>query len=304
MDGAIMTGQAYNQGTGSAGSAAVEPAANDWGDEPVAANRGHVLPRLDVDKLKRHLPHLQRIRIEINGVLAGVPLANPDAVTEFAIGWAFMNRFFTSASQLGKISATSSHVSIMIESGVDLDRIKYETIGWIPRGDLDLERSALRSSRSPRAVSVMAEMDAIATCRNSFERFDRDGGRAGYTHVALSTADDILCMARDVVTDAAAQKVLGWILSTQADCSAAILVVRGILNDSVVEAAARAGIPIVATDAVPTAEAVAVASASCTSILGLALSHRRGLFADGGHLGDDRGIITDTGNLEFAGVDA
>jgi len=249
--------------------------------------RGFVLPRLDIEKLKRHLPECRRIRIEINGVLAGTPVVVPDAVPEFAIGWAFVHRFFLTADQLTNVSSTASYISLMIDGGVDLDRARYEAIGWISRQDLEIEAAGDRSTRSPRAVTVMTEMDAIASCRRSFERFDDDGAKAGYRHVALVTADDILCIARDVVSDAAAAKVLGWALPNNIDCTASMLVVRGILDVPMVESAARAGIPVVATDAVPTAAAIASAEASCTSILGLALSHRRGLFADGGHLADD-----------------
>lgn len=255
--------------------------------QPQPMARGRVLPRLEVQKLKRHLPECRRIRIEINGVLAGAPTVVPDAVSEFAIGWAFVHRFFLTADQVTKVSSTASYVSLMIDSGVDLDRARYEAIGWIPRRDIEVAAAGGRSSRSPRAVAVMSEMDAISTCRQAFERFDDDGARAGYRHVALATPDDILCIARDVVSDAAAAKVFGWALPNHVDCSASMLVVRGILNDQLVESVARAGIPIVATDAVPTAAAIAAAEASCTSILGLALSHRRGLFADGGHLADE-----------------
>jgi formate dehydrogenase accessory protein FdhD len=253
--------------------------------------RGPILPRLDAAKLRRHLPERRRVRIEVNGVLAGAPVAVPDAVPEFAIGWAFMQRFFSKPEQLGKISSTSSHVSIMVESGADIERIKYESIGWIVRNDLEEDLATEHSARPPRSVAIVSEMDAIATCRAAFAKFDSDGARAGYMHAALANVDEVLCIARDTETIAATQKVLGWALATSADLSASILVVRGILEAEIVESAARAGIPIVATDAVPTYEAITAAQRRCTSILGLALSHRRGLFADGGHVGDDVPVI-------------
>ena len=258
-------------------------------DQPTrsSAARGPVLPRLDVQKLKRHLPECRRIRIEINGFLAGAPVVVPDAVSEFAIGWAFVHRFYLNSDQITRVSSTASYVSLMIDSGVDLDRARYEAIGWVPRQDLEVQATSERSSRPPRAVTVMTEIDAISTCHRSFERFELDGARAGYQHVALVTADDILCIARDVVSEAAAAKVFGWALPNNVDCTASMLVVRGILDVLMVESAARAGIPIVATDAVPTAAAIDAAEASCTTILGLARSHRRGLFVDGGHLGGD-----------------
>jgi formate dehydrogenase accessory protein FdhD len=232
----------------------------------------------------RHLPRVQPLRVEINGVLAGSPRMVPDATAEFAVGWAFLHRFFEVPGQLGKVTPGAHQISLMVESGVDLDRRKAEAAGWVapadPVADIDL------SVRPPRAVAVMTELDAIATCQRSFEKFEQDGARAGYIHAALSTADDVLCLARDVATPPAACKVLGWAVSGTIDCGSTILVVRGMVDHLVVDAAARAGIPVVATDAVPTTGAITAGEASCTTILGLCLSHRRGLFVDGGHLGD------------------
>ncbi len=265
--------------------------------------RGNVVPRLDVQKLARHLPECRRIRIEVNGVLAGTPTVVPDAVREFAIGWAFHHRFFQVADQVTHVSSSAHHVSLMIDGGADLDRLRYEAIGWIARRDDDAESGDMRSTRPPRAVSVMSEMDAISTCRRAFDRFEDDGARAGYRHVALASADDILCIARDVVNESAAAKVLGWAVPNLIDLDGSLLIVRGILDAPLVESAARAGIPIVATDAVPTASAVAAAERSCTSLLGLALSHRRGLFADGGHLGGDGSARGLAGDVEDQSVD-
>ncbi|HYI25745.1 MAG TPA: hypothetical protein VD767_10075, partial [Thermomicrobiales bacterium] len=54
------------------------------GDDSSPGTRGPVFPRLDLERISRHLPHPQRIRIEINGSLCGAPIAIPDAVSEFA----------------------------------------------------------------------------------------------------------------------------------------------------------------------------------------------------------------------------
>lgn len=271
----------------------------DRNSTPPAGRRDPVLPRLDVQRLTRYLPRRHGIRIEINGVLAGTPQAVPDAVTEFAIGWAFMNRFFSDPGDLGKISATASHVSLMIENGVDLERLKYEAIGWIPRADRALSEDELVTARPARAVAVMAELDAIASCRAVFERFDRDGAKGGYLHAGLATLGEVTCIARDLDSRSAVAKVLGWALSAGFERSESMLVVRGVLDEDVVETASRAGIPIVATDAVPTVAAIAAAEAGCVTILGLAQSHRRGLFVDGGHLQEEDGLV-DSNSAELA----
>jgi formate dehydrogenase accessory protein FdhD len=250
-----------------------------------------VLPRLDVQKLGRYLPRRHGVRIEINGVLAGAPQAVPDAVTEFAIGWAFMHRFFSDPGQLGRISATASHVSLMLDGGADLERLKYEAIGWIPRADKAMAQDSDVSERRARSVAVMSELDAVSSCKAAFERFDRDGSKAGYLHAGIVTADEVSCIARDLETSAAVAKVLGWALSTECERADSMLVVRGVLDEDIVEAASRAEIPIVATDAVPTVAAIAAGEGLCVTILGLAESHRRGLFVDGGHLQEGRGLV-------------
>jgi formate dehydrogenase accessory protein FdhD len=267
-----------------------------------APTRGPVLPRLDVQKLSRYLPKRHGIRIEINGVLAGAPVAVPDAVTEFAIGWAFMNRFFSEPDQLGRTSATASHVSLMIDGGADLERLKYEAIGWIPRADKAMAQNDDVSERRARSVAVMSELDAIASCRLAFERFDRDGAKAGYLHAGMVTDCEVACIARDLDTSAAVAKVLGWSLSSECERMESMLVVRGVVDEEIVEAAGRAEIPIVATDAVPTLAAIAAGERCCVSILGLAQSHRRGLFVDGGHLQEGRGLVEEI-SAELAGLE-
>jgi formate dehydrogenase accessory protein FdhD len=281
VDEVVMTKLADN-------AIVTQPRADDGTAAPgVSRNRGPILPRLDVARLERHLPEARRVRIEINGCLCGAPVAIPDAVAEFATGWAFAHRFFDSPDQVGRVSATSSHVSLMVQGGVNLDRARYESIGWIPRQDLEAGSATARSARLARAVAVMPELDAIASCQGTFRRFDDDGARVGYIHAGIATADEVKCIARDLHVHAAVHKVLGWVIAGNIDCSSALLAVRGVIDDHIVEAASRAGIPIIATDAVPTTSAIVTAGETCATIIGLALSHRRGVFADGGHLGDD-----------------
>lgn len=254
--------------------------------EVPVAPRGPVFPRLDLTRIEHHLPQPQRIRIEINGCLCGAPLAIPDAVVEFATGWAFANRFFDRYDQVGRISEASSHVSLMVAGGCDLDRRRYEAIGWVPRQDFLDGDEVPTSGRRPRAVAVMSELEGIEAIEQAFQQFDQDGARAGYAHAAIATVDEAACVARDLGPEAAVHKVLGWALASGFECETTALVIHGIVGADQVEAAARAGIPIVATDAVPTIGAVSMAQQHCITLIGLARSTRRGVFVDGGHFGD------------------
>ncbi len=176
----------------------------------------------------------------------------------------------------------------MVESGADLDRRRYEAIGWIDDVDGAPQSSwdgVTLSGRSPRAVSFIEDMDVLAASERVFGRFDADGSRFGFVHAALVTADEVVCLSRDLTPEAAATKIVGWALRGRQDVTSSLLVVRGVVDAPLIHAVARAGFPIVVTDMVPTRTAVAVAGTTCTTILGLALSHRRALFADGGHIG-------------------
>lgn len=250
-----------------------------------------LIPGLEWSRVSHHLPDLRRLRIDINGCLAGSPTCVPEAIEEFAVGWAFANRFFTLPTELGRVTSTSAGVSMMVESGCDLDRRRYEAIGWISEiNDAEGElRSAGdndgRSDRAPLAAAFIDDLDVLTVAERVFRRFDADGARLGFVHAAIVTDENIVCVARDVTTDAAATKMLGWALRSGAELATSVLVVRGVVDAPLVRAVGRAGISVVVTDAVPTRSAVKLAGATCTTILGLVLSHRRALFADGGQIG-------------------
>ncbi|CAA9583132.1 MAG: hypothetical protein AVDCRST_MAG87-3615 [uncultured Thermomicrobiales bacterium] len=255
-------------------------------DESNPAGRS-LIPTLAAARVCRHLPEVRRIRIDINGCLAGSPSCVPEAMVEYAVGWAFANKFFAMPSELGRISSTRNGVSIMVESGADLDRRRYEAIGWIDDGDraVQLSHGDALSGRSPRAVSFIEDLDLLMVCERVYGRFDVDGSRFGFVHAALVTGDEIVCVARDLTPEAAATKIVGWALRGNMDLTSSLLVMRGVVDAPLIHAVARAGLSIVVTDMVPTRSAVAMAGTTCTTILGLALSHRRALFANGGHIG-------------------
>lgn len=249
------------------------------------------VPRLDWARVCRHLPDRRRIRIDINGHLAGSPSCVPDAVNEFAVGWAFLNRFFSAPRELSKVTAVSHGVAIMVESGVDMDRRRHEAIGWTDNGEQDDFLPSTGPPLAPGSVHagpMIDDLDLLSLCERAFQRFDADGAGVGYVHSSLCTRDDMVCIARDLSTEASAAKVLGWTLQGDHHIGPPILIVRGVVDAAVIGASARAGVGVVATDAVPTRAAVELAGRTCTSVLGLAMSHRRALFADGGHVrGDD-----------------
>ena len=246
-----------------------------------------LIPSLDWSRVCHHLPDTRRVRIDINGCFAGSPLCVAEAVAEFAVGWSFVHGFFSAPSDLKNVTASAQRVSIMVEGGADLDRRRIEAIGWsddVVRGPQGPRIGEFGSGRATKAAPFIDDLDVLAACERVYRRFDADGSRFGYVHAALSTAEDLVCIGRDLSTEGAGTKILGWALRHGGDLETSMLVVRGAVDASLVSAVARAGVAVVVTDAVPTRSAVRMAGATCTTILGLALSHRRALFADGGHI--------------------
>lgn len=247
---------------------------------------GEWFARPDPRQLRRSAPDVRMVRIEVNGCLAGASECLAEASREFAIGWAFMHRFFSDPTHLGMVSGSSGRVAIMLNSGEDFDRLKRIAAGWEPPDD-DGDAGSTMSARPPRAVPYVSQDDVIAVAERAFARFDVDGRSSGLACAALARGHVLVVIARDICTRGAVAKILGWSMTGDADVADSTLIVSSLVDELVVEGASRAGIGVVITDSEPTAAAIRRANLLGTTILGLVMSHRRAFFADGGHVGDD-----------------
>lgn len=259
------------------------PAAGNRDASTVAA--GEWFARPEFRQALRSLPDVRRVRIEVNGCLAGAEDCLAEASREFAIGWAFMHRFYSARDHIGSVSGSSGRVAIMVESGEDLDRRKSDAVGWTtPDDEAD---GTCSSIRPPRTVPFVSQHEVIALSERAFTRFDVDGRASGLACAALARGDDLTVIARDIDPRGAIAKILGWMMTEDNEEADSILIVSGLIDEVAVDAACRAGIGVLVTDAEPTSAAARRAAAQGTTLLGLVMSHRRSLFADGGHVGDD-----------------
>jgi formate dehydrogenase accessory protein FdhD len=226
----------------------------------------------------RELPDECLIRVDVNGCLAGTVLAIPDAPRELATGWAFMYGFFDTRGELGRVTVDAERVSVMVESGEDIDLRRLEAVGWAESAPIS------EPEPSEGEPFYLGEAQLLQLIDATWQAFRRDGGNDGYLHVAVASGSDIRCVARDRTTDMAAAKVLGWALLNGCDEGISVLVVRGIVGRRLVEAAARLGISVIVTSAIPTSEAYRAATGLSLSIIGMAMSRSIGLLIDGGHI--------------------
>lgn len=247
---------------------------------------GEWFARPDARQALRSLPDVRAVRIEVNGCLAGTANCLAEATREFAVGWAFMHRFYAAGDHIGAVSGSSGRVAIMVDTGEDMDRRKFEAVGWKSRDNDDSDSTA-SSARAPRTVPFISQHDAVALSERAFARFDVDGRASGLACAALAHRDDLLVIARDISPCGAVAKILGWMMTECAGETDSILIIAGLIDDVTMGAAGRAGIGVLITDVEPTVAAVRLAAAQGTTVLGLVMSHRRSFFADGGHVGDD-----------------
>jgi formate dehydrogenase assembly factor FdhD len=226
----------------------------------------------------RELPDECLIRVDVNGCLAGTVLAIPDAPRELATGWAFMYGFFDTRDELGRVTVDVDRVSVMVESGENIDRRRLEAVGWAEPAPMSGPEPAEGEPYS------LGEAELLQLIETAWQTFRRDGGNDGYLHVAVASGTDIKCIARDRTIDMAAAKVLGWSLLNGREDDISVLIVRGIVGRRLVEAAARLGISVIVTSAIPTIEAYRAATGLSLSIIGMAMSRSIGLLIDGGHI--------------------
>lgn len=235
------------------------------------------------------LPDQRPVTIEINGCPAGVVTCAPDAPKEMAVGWAFAWGFLDGAHEVGKVTLQGSRVSIMVDGGRDLDHLQRVSAGWEelepltvapphPHHD-ETESGSARFQISESRLNLIAE--------RAFQRFKEDRGDDGFVHAGLADFEVVRCIARDLDTRAAIDKVVGWSLLEGVELEGAFLLVRGTVTRQIVQRVIRAGLSLLVTDELATREAVRLARQTDVTLVGRALGHDRMLFHDGAHIVPD-----------------
>lgn len=240
---------------------------HDYPPAPSDVGQPVLLPHWNATADSLEIPRQRRLRIDVNGRLAGTTLCLPDAPRESAVGWAFAQRYFADGSELGKVTTYANRISIMAD------------------GDfLSAQSGPPAVPRSRSASTTISAFNTIVLGERAFTRFNRDDAGHGYIHAALATETTLQCISRDLSAVRATEKLLGWAMLTEQSLDGRLLIVRGIVDTDVARCAALARIAVILTDAVPTQTAMRVASKAGVSIVGQVLSHRRQLFVDAGHI--------------------
>jgi hypothetical protein len=189
-----------------------------------------------------------------------------------------MYGFYELTDHLDCVTLDGDRVSVMVQSGQDIDVRRLEAVGWAPPRYL---RHATHTEEERFHIDELALRGLIDATWNAARR---DGAADGYMYVAVASAKCVHCIARDLTTGVAAAKVLGWTILEGGERDLSVLLTRGIVERRLIEAAARLGISVVVTSGVPTADAFWAATRLALTIVGMAMSRTPALLVDGGHI--------------------
>lgn len=216
------------------------------------------------------------LAIEINGIPVGTVSCMDSASAELAAGWTFIHRFCEAPSDFDRSSVHGHRASVMVRGGIDIMRRRGVLLG-------ERQEPPRVPEPWPRDEEWSIPEDVLLdVLREAWNVFRNDRMVEGSIHAALASESGIEVVAFDITAQNAVAKVLGWCLHDQQVPSYEILVVNGIVTRSIVDAAARLGVKIVASPHVPTAEAYKTARIAALSLVGYMRQETVGLFGNPG----------------------
>lgn len=216
------------------------------------------------------------LTIEINGVpVASVPCMD-SALAELAAGWALMHQFCDSPGDFDRATAHDFRASVMVGGGIDILHHRGVLMG-------ERVRHIHAPEPWPRDEEWTVPDDVLLdVLRETWGIFRKDRMIEGSIHAALANEAGIEVVAFDINPANAVAKVLGWCMIQRRLPAFEILVVNGLVTQTIVDSAARMGVKVIASPHVPTADAYKTARVAGMALVGYMRQHTVGLFGNPG----------------------
>jgi FdhD protein len=243
------------------------------------------------------LPEEQTIGIEINGRPVASVICSPVAAREMAIGWAFTNGYFSCPEDLRRVTIYPGRISIMVEDPSQGGVSRSSMLIGASVADLEME---LKPFDSPPPISavIMGDDERERSWRISkerflgvvarvFNRFENDRCAGGYHHAAAADDEGVCIIGRDICRQNAVDKIVGWTVLEKRARDSLILCLSGRITADIAHKAWRAGFPVVASQSLPTADAVDFAEVAGITVVGRALDARRSVYSHAWRLTED-----------------
>lgn len=216
------------------------------------------------------------LAVEINGVPVASIACMDSALAELAAGWTLMHRFCEIPQDFDRATVGDFRASVMIRGGLDILHRRGVLLG-------ERQEHPRVPEPWPRDEEWTIPEDVLLDIlRESWDLFRNDRMIEGSIHAALASEHRIEVVAFDITAQNAVAKVLGWCLQEHRFPSYELLIVNGLITRSMVDAAARIGVKIIASPNVPTADAYKTARIAGMTIVGYMRNETVGLFGNPG----------------------
>jgi formate dehydrogenase accessory protein FdhD len=152
-----------------------------------------------------------------------------------------------------------------LASGFDASLIRYPV--------------AARTTPPPRDGFVLDARSVLALSAELFERFEATTGADRRAHAGATDGATVITTTHDISRHNTLDKLIGWSILTSYDLSTFVVAMRGRVCASTVFRAVRAGVRLLVSDDIPTAQAVKLAQGAGMTIIGDVESSRRTIFS-------------------------
>jgi len=228
------------------------------------------------------LPEEQSLAIEINGRHVATLVCSPVGATELALGWAFGQGYFDDPAQVHRMTPYRDRLALMIdrpgrggESWHGLVASGFDASSVMTSRRISCSTDEPAGSQGPHFDRALF----LVLIERIFARFRADVCAEAIHHAAVTDGDHLCAVSRDVCRHNAVDKVVGWTLSQRLDRSRLMLCLSGRVSADLAYKAARAGFAIVASQSLPTSEAVEMAHAAGITLVGRVLELQPEVYA-------------------------
>ncbi len=225
------------------------------------------------------LPVETPIEIEINGVPVATLICSPESLDELVAGWCFAQGYIDGLADISRLTVRGGRAVVLLRrslpgghdwrdqltSGFDASRIRCP--------------GAARTTPPPRDDFVLDACSVLALTAELFERFEATPGHDHGAHAGATDGATVITTAHDLSRHNTLDKLIGWSILSQHDLGAYVVAMRGRVCASTVFRAVRAGVRLLVSDDIPTAQAVKLAQGGGMTIIGDVESHRRTIFS-------------------------
>jgi len=221
--------------------------------------------------------------IFVNGEYHVTLIATPTMERELAVGYLFSEGVIDSMEDVQSIEIRGTDVHITLDSDVDLREAAVSMMNLIVTACASSPRRTTGRMSVPRVTSDL-HVDAGMVLKMVAELSRRSSihPKTGGTHAAIlcSEEGEVLVFAEDVGRHNAVDKVIGSMILSGKDTGKSVLVSTGRQSGEMVQKAARARIPIVASMTAPLSSGIRLAEMAGITLVCFARGNRLQVYAN------------------------